>query len=87
MHPFWADIDVFLSQMENQKTGRERLQEKKAAAKAYAKKKRKNREMKREIYPENHGLLAVLFDKGIGFCAVRKIFLINWIMQPLMSWY
>ena len=50
-------------------------------------KKEKNRELKREIYPENHGLLAVLFDKGIGFCAVRKNFLINWIMQPLMSWY
>ena len=66
MH-FLADIDVFLSQLKNQKTSGETLYETEAAAKAYAKAVEKTRK-----YLKDNGLLAVPFDKRVGFCIMRK---------------
>ena len=73
---FLADIVIFLSQLKNQKTSAKTLCEKEAAAKAYAKNVRqtprdKAVEKTRKFIKDN-GLLAVLFDKGVGFCIMRK---------------
>ena len=62
--------------MKNQKIPGETLCEIKAAAKAYAKKSKAN--LKRQAvektrkYLKDNGLLAVPFDKGVGFCLMRK---------------
>ena len=73
---FFADIDIFLSQLKNQKTSGETLFEIKAAAKAYAKIVRQTPRVKAvektKKYLKNNGLLAVPFDKGVGFCIMRK---------------
>ena len=73
---FSADIDIFLSQLKNQKTSGETLREIEAAAKAYAKNVRqtpgdKAVEKTRKHLRDN-GLLAVPFDKEIGFRIKRK---------------
>ena len=73
---FLADIDLFFSQLKNQKTSGETLCEKEAAAKAYAKNVRQTPRDKAveqtRKYLKNNGLLAVPFDKGVGFCIMRK---------------
>ena len=68
---FLADIDLFLLQLKNQKTSDETLCKLEAAAKAYAKNVRqtpgdKAVEKTRKHLKDN-GLLAVPFDKGVGF--------------------
>ena len=73
---FLADIDIFLSQLKNQKSSGETLFEIEAAAKAYAKNVRqtprgKAVEKTRKFLKDN-GLLAVHFDEGVGFCRMRK---------------
>ena len=73
---FLADIDIFLSQLKNQKTSGETLCEIEAAAKAYAKNVRQTPRdkavEKTRKYLKDNGLLAVPFDKGVGFCIMRK---------------
>ena len=73
---FLADIDIFLSQLKNQKTSGETLCEIEAAAKAYAKNVRQTPRdkavEKTRKYLKDNGLLAVPFDKGGGFCIMRK---------------
>ena len=73
---FLADVDIFLSQLKNQKTSGEILCEFEAAAKAYAK---NVRQMPRDKaiaktwkYLKDNGMLAVPFDKGVGFCIMTK---------------
>ena len=63
--------------MKNQKVPGETLSEIKAAAKAYAKIKvrqtsRDKAVEKTKKYLKDNGLLAVPFDKGVGFCKMRK---------------
>ena len=62
--------------MKNQKTYGERFCEIEAAAKAYAKNVRltsKDKPVeKTRQYLKDNGLLAVPFDKGVGFCIMRK---------------
>ena len=71
-----ADIDIFLSQLKNQKTSGETLCDIKATAKAYAKNveqtPRDKAVEKTRDYLKDNGLLAVPFDKGVGFCIMRK---------------
>ena len=73
---FSADIDIFLSQLKNQKTSGETLCQIQAAAKAYAKNvKQTPRDKaveKTRKYLKDNGLLTVPFDKGLGFCIIRK---------------
>ena len=73
---FLADIDIFLSQLKNQKTSGETLCEVQAAAKAYAKNlkqiPRDKAVEKTRKYLKDNELLAVTFDKGVGFCIMRK---------------
>ena len=69
-------IEIFLTQLKNQKTSGETLCEIKAAAKAYAKNVRQtpkdNVVEKTRKYFKDNGLLAVPFDKGVGNCIMRK---------------
>ena len=71
-----ADIDIFLSHSKNQKTSGETLCEKEAAAKAYAKNVKQtpidSAVERTRKYLKDNGLLAVPFDKGVGFCIMRK---------------
>ena len=73
---FLADIDVFLSQLKNQKTSGETLCEIEAAAKAYAKNVRQTpgdkAVEKTRKYLKDKGVMAVPFDKKVGFCIMRK---------------
>ena len=73
---FLADINIFLSQLKNQKTSGETLCEIEAAAKAYAKIVRQTPRdkavEKTRKYLKDNGLLAVPFDKGVSFCIMRK---------------
>ena len=73
---FLVDIDVFLSQLKNQKTFGYILSKIEAAAKAYAKNERQTPKdkavEKTRKYLKDNGLMAVLFDKGVGFCTMRK---------------
>ena len=68
---FLADIDIFLSQLKNQNTSGETLCEIEAAAKAYAKNVRQTPRdkavEKTRNYLKDNGLLAMPFDKGVGF--------------------
>ena len=70
------DIEIFLSQLKNQKTPGETLCEIEAAAKAYAKNVRQtprdNAVKKTRNHFKDNGLLAVPFDKGVGNCIMRK---------------
>ena len=73
---FLADIDIFLSQLKNQKPSGETLCEIEAAAKAYAKNVRQTpgdkAVEKTRKYLKDNGLLVVPFDKGVVFCIGRK---------------
>ena len=73
---FLADINIFLSQLKNQKTAGETLCEIEAAAKAYAKNVRRTPRdkavEKTKKYLKDNGILDVPFDKGDGFCIMRK---------------
>ena len=73
---FLADIDILLSQFQIQKTSGETFCEIEAAAKAYAKNVRQTPRdktvEKTRKYLKDNGLLAVPFDKGVGFCIMRK---------------
>ena len=68
---FLADIDLFFSQLKNQKTSGETLCEKEAAAKAYAKNVRQTPRdkavEKTRKYLKDNGLLAVLLIRGLVF--------------------
>ena len=73
---FLADIDIFLSQLKNQKTFGETLCAIEAAAKAYAKNVRQTPKdkavEKTRKYLKDKGLLAMPFGKGVGCCIMRK---------------
>ena len=73
---FLADIDIFISQLKNQKPSGETLSEIEAAAKAYAKNVRQTPRdkavEKTRKYLKDNGSLVVPFDKGVGFCIGRK---------------
>ena len=73
---FLADIDNFLSQLKNQKTSGKTLCELEPTAKPYAKNFRQTPRdkavEKTRKYLKDNGLLAVPFDKGIGFCVMIK---------------
>ena len=73
---FLADIDIFLSQLKNQKKtsggslcGKKTRQKHMQKKKAYS--KRQSRWKNEEKYQDN-GLLAVLFDGAVGFYIMRK---------------
>ena len=73
---FLADIDIFLSDLKNRKVPGEALCEIEAVAKAYAKRVKqtpydKGVEKARK-YLKSNGLVAVPYDKGVGFCVIRK---------------
>ncbi|XP_063713937.1 uncharacterized protein LOC134841828 [Symsagittifera roscoffensis] len=73
---FLADIDNFLSELKSQKVPGEKLCEIEAAAKSYAKRVRQTPSdrgiEKARKYLKDNGLLAVPFDKGVGFCVMKK---------------
>ena len=66
----------FLSQLKSQKTSGETLCEIEDAVEAYAKNVRQTPRdkavEKTRKYLKDNGLLAVFFDKGFGFCIMRK---------------
>ena len=73
---FLADIDSFLSKLKLNRILGEKLCEIEAAAKRYAKNVKqtpsdKDVEKARKCLKDN-GLLAVPFDKGVGFCVMKK---------------
>ena len=73
---FLADIDSFLSDLKlNRKPG-EKLCEIEAAAKRYAKNVKQTPSdkgiEKARKYLKDNGLLAVPFDKDVGFCVMKK---------------
>ena len=74
---FLADIDIFLSDLKNRKVPAEALCEIiEAVAKDYAKRVKqipsdKGVEKSRN-YLKSNGFVAVPYDKGVGFCVMRK---------------
>ena len=73
---FLADIDIFLSDLKNRKVPGEALSEIEAVTKAYAKRVKqtpsdKGVEKVRK-YLKSYGLVAVQYDKGVGFCVMRN---------------
>ena len=73
---FLADIDIFLPDLKNCKVPGEALCEIEAAAKAYAKRAKQTPSdkgvEKARKYLKSNGLVAVMFDKDVGFCVMRK---------------
>ena len=73
---FLADIDIFLSDLKNRKVLGEALCEIGAVAKAYAKRVKQTPSdkgvEKARKYLKSNGLVAVPYDKGVGFCVMRK---------------
>ena len=73
---FLADIDIFLSDLKNRKVTGEALCEIEAVAKAYAKRVKQTPSdkgvEKARKYLRSNGLVAVPYDKGVGFCVMRK---------------
>ena len=73
---FFADIDIFLSDLKNRKVPGEALCEIEAVAKAYAKRVKQTPSdkgvEKARKYLKSNGLAAVPYDKGVGFCVMRK---------------
>ena len=71
-----AHIEIFLSQLKKQKTSGETLYEIEAATNAYAKNVRQTQQTmpfrKTRKFFKDIGLLAVPFDKVVGFCIMRK---------------
>ena len=73
---FLADFDIFLSDLKNGNVPGEALCEIEAVAKAYAKRVKqtpsdKGVERTRK-YLKSNALVAVPYDKGVGFCVMRK---------------
>ena len=73
---FLADIDIFLLDLKNRKVPGEALCEIEAVAKAYAKRMKQTPSdkgvEKARKYPKSNGLVAVPYDKGVGFCDMRN---------------
>ena len=73
---FLGDIDIFLSRLENRKVPGETLCEIEAVAKAYAERAKQTPSdkgvEKARKYLKSNGLVAVLHDKGVGYCVMRK---------------
>ena len=73
---FLADIDIFLSDLKNCKVPGEALCEIEAVAKAYAERLKQTPSdkgvEKARKYLKSNGLVAVPYDKGVGFCVMRK---------------
>ena len=73
---FLADIDIFLSDLKNRKLPGDALCEIEAVAKAYAKKVKQTPSdkgvEKTRKYLKSNGLVAVPYDKAVGFCVMRK---------------
>ena len=73
---FLADIDSFLSELKLNRIPGEKLCEIEAAAKRYAKNVKQTPSdegvEKARNYLKDNGLLAVPFDKGVGFCVMKK---------------
>ena len=73
---FLADIDIFQSDLINRKVPGEALCEIEAVAKAYAKRVKQTPSdkgvEKARKYLKSNGLVAVMFDKDVGFCVMRK---------------
>ena len=73
---FLADIDIFLLDFKNRKVPGEALCEIEAVAKAYAKRVKQTPSdkgvEKARKYLKSNGLVAVPYDKGLGFCVMRK---------------
>ena len=73
---FLTDIDFFLSDLKNRKVPWGALCEIEAVAKAYAKRVKQTPSNKgvekARKYQKSKGLVAVLYNKGLGFCAMRK---------------
>ena len=71
-----AEIDIFLSDLRNHKVPGEALFDIEAVAKAYAQREKKTPSDKGvenvRKYLKGNGLVAVPFDKGVGFCLMRK---------------
>ena len=70
------NIDIFLSDLKNRKVPGEALCGIEAVAKAYARRLKqtpcdKGVEKARK-YLKSNGLVAVQYDKGVGFCVMRK---------------
>ena len=73
---FLADIDIFLSDLKNRKVPGEAFCGIEAVAKAYAKRLKQTQSdkgvEKARKYLKSNGLVAVPYDKGVGFCVMRK---------------
>ena len=73
---FVPDIDKFLSDLKNCKVPAEPLCEIEAVAKAYAKRVKQTLSdkgvEKAGKYLKSNGLVAVPYEKGVGFCVMRK---------------
>ena len=73
---FLADIDIFLSDLKNRLVPGEAVCEIEAVAKSYAKRVKQTPSdkgvEKARKYLKSNGLVAVTYDKGVGFCVMRK---------------
>ena len=73
---FLVDIDSFLSELKLNRIPGEKLFDIEAAVKRYAKKVKQtpsNKDVeKARKYLKDNGLLAVPFNKGVGFCLMKK---------------
>ena len=73
---FLADIDIFLSDLKNRKVPVEAFCEIEAVAKTYAKRLKQTQSdkgvEKARKYLKSNGLVAVPYDKGVGFSVMRK---------------
>ena len=73
---FLADIDIFLSDLKNRKVPGEALCEIEAVAKSYAKRVKQTPSdkgvEKARKYLKSNVLVALPYDKGVGFCVMRK---------------
>ena len=73
---FLADIDIFLLDLRNRKVSGEALCKIEAVAKADAKRVKQTPSdkgvEKARKYLKSNGLVAVPYDKGVGFCVMRK---------------
>ena len=73
---FLVDIDIFLSDFKNRKVPEEALCEIETVAKAYAKRVKQTPSNKgvekARKYLKSSGLVAVPYDKDVGFCVKKK---------------
>ena len=73
---FLAEIDIFLSDLKNREVPGEALCEIEVVAKAYAKRVKQTSSdkgvQKARKYLKSNGLVSVPYDKGVGFCIMRK---------------